>query len=401
MTTLTYQQLLSACSPGGASALSVNTELQPAAGLHAGVAPARFTNRAGAAYAFETRMEVKDGAARPARVVILDSKQSSLNRIEQAISDAIADDCSPLNLTPRIQLTYDGAGRYCCFNLPHRAFDGHVRAGYIDNEPVTRNDAYRRIRDCTPANMRPLLETSPVSIAFGAWDSTRKSHQVRIRSALTGETIGFLADQESDQAPDLRGGARVDPVSASVKLTGKNLQALVDEQAGELSVKNIESIEKDISGAKKGTVSASKLGLGAIPPTLESLGLVSCSRIVRSHVLSFSALRQLRFGFDAIGNAKVRALLAAWMINGLVRSYEELLYRANCDLIEAGPRQTKLDQRHGKFLDIELPSVQEADEMLSQAITAAAALGVIWEGQILEVTGNPTVLSGLSADVDE
>ncbi len=401
MSTLTLDLIHKACFPGGASALSVTTELQPAAGPHAGVAPARFTHRSGATYAFETRIEIQEGVAKPARVVILDSKQSSLNRIEQAVSEAIADDCDPINLTPRIQLTYEGAGVYHCFNLPHRAFDGHIRAGSIDGNPATHHDAYRQIRDCTPANMRPLLETSPVSIAFGSWDSTRKSHQMRVRSALTGETIGFLADQEADQALDLRGGARVDPVAASVKLTGANLQSLVDDQAEELSAKNIKAINKDIADAKKDAISASKLGLGAIPPSLETLGLVSCSRIVRSHVLSFSALRQLRFGLDVTGNATARALLAAWMINGLVRSYEELLYRANCDLVEAGPRHAKLDQRHGEFLEVELPSIQEADDMLSQAISAATALGIKWEGQVLEVAGNPIVLSGLSADSDD
>jgi CRISPR-associated protein Csb1 len=53
------------------------------------------------------------------------------------------------------------------------------------------------------------------------------------------------------------------------------------------------------------------LGLGGIPPTLDTLAGVACIRIIRSDVLSFATLRQIRFGADAEGNAACRALLAA------------------------------------------------------------------------------------------
>jgi len=55
-------------------------------------------------------------------------------------------------------------------------------------------------------------------------------------------------------------------------------------------------------------VSASMLGLGGIPPTLEALAGVACHRIIRSHVLSFAALRQIRFGSSPEGDAACRAL---------------------------------------------------------------------------------------------
>lgn len=50
---LTFKMLLEACSPGGASNLSVTTELEPAAGLHAGVAPARYVRGNKGTYAYE------------------------------------------------------------------------------------------------------------------------------------------------------------------------------------------------------------------------------------------------------------------------------------------------------------------------------------------------------------
>lgn len=153
--------------------------------------------------------------------------------------------------------------------------------------------------------------------------------------------------------------------------------------------------------AKKGTTSAAALGLGAIPPSLEELGLVACSRIIRTHVLSFSALRQLRFGLGPEGDATCRVLLAALALDGLVRSYAELTYRANCDLVEAGRPVAVLDARYGETLDVDLPEIGDADQLLSEAIAAAREAGVRWEGQVFEVTGNAAIAHGAADDVDE
>src|SRR5439155_17240026 len=89
----------------------------------------------------------------------------------------------------------------------------------------------------------------------------------------------------------------------------------------------------------------SMLGLGGIPPTLETLAGVACHRIVRSHVLSFAALRQMRFGAGAEGDAACRALLAALALNALARSDSELYLRANCDLRESAAPVVEIDQR--------------------------------------------------------
>jgi len=72
---------------------------------------------------------------------------------------------------------------------------------------------------------------------------------------------------------------------------------------------------------------------------METLAGVACHRIVRSHVLSFAALRQIRFGAGPDGDAACRALLAALALAALARSDAELVLRANCDLVEAGPAQ--------------------------------------------------------------
>src|SRR5688572_27958499 len=143
--------LLEAASPGGASCLTSVTELEPAGGPQASVAPAKFAGRdSKGAYAYERRY--LEGSIQPA--VLIDSKQSQLNRCEQALQLAITDEHPVLSRLPRIVVTYKRDGEQMELSdlaLPHRAFDGHIRAGTIDGQPVTKLDAYRALRDATPA----------------------------------------------------------------------------------------------------------------------------------------------------------------------------------------------------------------------------------------------------------
>jgi CRISPR-associated protein Csb1 len=405
MSDITLDLLMEASMPGGASCLTSATELEPAAGPHASVAPAKFasqnkTDKKGQ-YAYERRY--LDGV--PSQAVIIDSKQSQLNRCEAALEQAIADGHPVLSKMPRVELTYQRDGTdevYSDLTLSHRIFDGHIRAGTIDSEPVTQLDAYRAIRNATHANARAVLDASPVSLVFGSWDSSRAARQGRWRSALVGEIIGFCADDR----PSLRGGARVDPVGMKIRLSETELKALADGQRAELTAGTYDKAAKVVKNTAKtkgdASVSASMLGLGGIPPTLDTLAGVACSRIIRSHVLSFATLRQMRFGAGAEGNAACRALLAALALNALARSDAELYLRANCDLRECGPSSVDIDQRGGGRLALDPLTVAEADVLLDAALAAARQrAGVRWDGVVLRVTGDPAVVAGAVADEDE
>jgi len=404
MQNLDLETLTEACRPGGASVLTAVTELAAAAGQHGAVAPARYVRGSHATYAFETRyIDSADTGPQPMGTVVLDSKGSSLNRVEAQLSAAITDGHPALSRTPRIRVTYEGLAPVTDLDLPHRAFDGHVRAGTIDGGggPVTADPRYRAARDSTAADAKPLLELSPISVVLGCWDSTRRSHQVRFRSALVGEIIGVLADQSPDGrdiAP--RGGARSDAIAPSVRLSADQMEQLLSAQEAELSPKNAERVRQAVKKAKTGVTSAAGLGLGSIPPSLEGLGLVACQRIIRSHVLSFSALRQLRFGLRPDGDAAARGLLAALALNGLARSYDELLLRASCDLVETEEPRFMLDGRYGRTNKLTPLRIDAADALLEQAIEVAVAAGVRWEGQVFEVTGNPLIAGGIVADED-
>jgi CRISPR-associated protein Csb1 len=377
------------------------TELAPAAGPHASVAPAKFAARNSdlGAYAYETRYD--DGV--PAAAVVIDSKQSQNNRGEEALRNAIVDGHETLGRLPRIAVSYrsgDRAMQLLDLELPHRAFDGHIRAGTIEGRPVTQDERYRRVRDAHPGDALALLETSPVSLIFGAWDSSRAARQGRWRSILVGEIIGFCARTDE---PELKGGARIDPVGMRVELTGPSLKDLADRQRAELSRKNYDAVIKTAAAAKGDKrAKASAVGLGGIPPTLEALAGVACRRILRSHVLSFAALRQIRFGKGGDGDAACRALLAALGLASLARSDAELVLRANCDLVEAGPTAVTLHGRANEKIAYESLTVEQADELLAEALAhAERAAGIAWNGVVLDITGDPAIVAGAVDDEAE
>ena len=145
------------------------------------------------------------------------------------------------------------------------------------------------------------------------------------------------------------------------------------------------------------------MGLGGIPPSLEQLGGVTCQAIIRSHVLSFAALRALRFDPPTPeGDVACRALLAALALNGLARSDAELLLRANCGLVETGPAVVTLDKRYGQKENFEPLSIDQAQELLSAAIDhAIQAANLTWDGSILVVEGNPTILAAAADDAQD
>ena len=405
--TITLADLIKNLELGGGSVITSITELEPAAGPHASVAPAKFVDGSKSVFAYETRY-IEDDAQ---KVVLIDSKQSELNRAEAAIEQGRQYGDEAVVKIPRAVVTYqteNGPVEYSDMELSHRVFDGHFRAGRVDGKPITENDQYRALRNCTPADMSALLNTAPAALLFGAWDSTRKSNQVRLRSALVGEIIGVLADQEpgAEHRQARRGGARVDAVAASVQLTPKDMESLVNDQEAELSAKNVAARRKEVKTAKADArISASTLGLGSIPPSLEETGAVACRRIIRSWVLSLATLRQLRFGQDETKdetkdkNIAARALLAALGLNAIARAERELYIRANCDLIESSAPVVTLDQRFGKKKEFAHLTVEHTEKLLLEAIENAKEAGVAdWNGQTFNVEGNLTIIKNATAE---
>lgn len=404
MQTLGLDLLLAASSAGGPSCLSSTTRLRPAGGRHTAVAPAKYLQGTGSqaksVYVYERRF--LDGENR--HTVLIDAKQSQLNRVEVELEKARQDGHPLLSRLPHVQVTYgegDDAQTLTDLVLPHRVYDAHIRAGTVNGVPTTQTEQYRAVRDANPANARALLDVSPVTLVLGGWDSSRRSRQGRWRSALVGEVVGFVPPEAVGE-PGMRGGARLDPVGMQMQVPGAALKSMVEAQKAELSGPNYDKLTKQADGAKGKPVGAAELGFGGIPPALTSLGGVACEPILRTHVLSFAALRQMRFGAGPEGDAACRALLAALALAGLARSDAELNLRANCDLVEDGPTEVTLDQRGGRELSLTALGIDAADALLAAALAQAErAAGVTWNGLAMAVTGNPDVVRGAVADQDE
>lgn len=388
MSTITLDALNEAARAGGPSALTSQTRLHPAGGEQATISPARYTSRSGATYVFEDRFI--DGER--VRTVLVDSRSSSANRLEDALALAIADGHPLLTRMPSIVVSYDRGDddiqTYADYELPHRIVDAHVRLGSVDGAPVTAHPAYRAARNCTTRNLWDLFTLSPVSVLFGIWDSTRKAKQLRIPSAVVGEIIGVVGEAR----PTKRSGARVDPVGASVTLDPAVARELAEAQADDLNAKKLDGFRK-----AKSPVKGSEFVIGAIPPGTEAIDGIAARDIIRTHVLSFSTLRRLGFGRGAEGNAAIRTLLAALALNALARSDAELYLRANCHLIESSPTEIVLDRRQGEREAFSALSVGEADTLLEVAYEQAHRLaGVDWSGQRLDVVGHPAIVAGVS-----
>ena len=279
--------------------------------------------------------------------------------------------------------------------LPHRAFDGHIRLGEIDGKPASQHPVYIAARNATLSNLMPLFDLSPITVAFGAWDSTRNRNQLRLASPYNGEIIGVLADQTADN-PVYRAGARIDPIEASIKFENADIKKISSLIAADISDGTKGKFE---AGREKGK--GSVIGLGAIPPSVDDKHLdgISVSRIIRTHVLSFATLRSLRFGKGKDGDEAIRALIAAMIIDAMTGSNAELNLRANCMLRESAAPVTILDKRFGTYDEIEPLTLDDTTALLEQAYAQAQEkAGLDWHGRILEVTGNPLVIKSAFAD---
>ncbi|MDF7663609.1 type I-U CRISPR-associated protein Cas7 [Bifidobacterium sp. ESL0763] len=395
MRELSLEDLNAAAKIGGPSTLSEKTMLEPAAGPEGIVAPAKYVDDKSATYVFEDRFV--DGQSK--KTVLIDSRTSQNNRLEDYISKAIKEGHSVFSKMPRIQVTYqsdDGAGEvreehYLDVDLPHRAFDAHIRVGLVDGVSTSQLPQYIEARNSTLADMRAIFDLSPITVAMGAWDSTRNKNQLRIASSFNGEIIGVLANQEDGKAV-YRAGARVDPVAASIKFNKSEAQEIENAIHDDLSEKTSGSFAKDGKG--------STIGLGAIPPTAgrnSSLDGIAVSSVIRTHVLSFSTLRSMSFNAGKDGDEAIRALLAAMLLDAMAGSNTELNLRANCMLRESAKPLTVLDKRFGEQEELEMLTLDHADELLEQAYQQAHdKAGVDWSGQVLEVEGNQLVLSHAS-----
>lgn len=399
MRKLTLQDLNEAAKIGGPNALTEVTSLAPAAGMGGIVAPAKYNTGKSAGnastYVYEKRW-VNDECM---DTVLIDSRTSQANRLEDYIIHAIESGHPVFSMMPRIRVQYEmipgdesSIKYFDDVQLPHRAVDAHIRiAEFSDDDKVK----YMAARNSSLEDLSAMLEISPVTPMFGCWDSTRNKNQLRIPAVFNGEIYAVLADQVQE-SPVHRAGARVDPVAAGVHFNKKDASEIADRLKGIMRDEKLKAFMKDGKGAT--------IVIGALPPSTEEEKLdgIAVRSITRTHVLSFSMLRAMHFGKGVEGDEAIRVLLAAALINAMVGSNAELRLRENCFLVEADEPKTVLDRRGGKHDDLEMLTLEYADELLAQAYAQAREkAGIDWHGQIITVQGDSAVIESASATDDD
>lgn len=394
---LTLDDLNEAAKIGGPSSLRVRIELEPAGGEGAVVAPARYTSGRSATYVYETRYFDGENSAR--RTVLIDSRTSFANRMESVVTQAIRSGEGVLGTMPHMVVRYDLGnglmGEYFDTELPHRAFDGHLRVGFRDGAPASKDQQYVDARNSTLGNLLPLFELSPETVMFGGWDSTRSANQLRIPSVCTGEVVGVLADQSDEDSAIHRSGARIDPVGARVEVADKKDREAIVDASIDLSENTGKKFLEDKSG--KG----STIGLGSVPPNAgrDALDGIAVSRVVSMRVLSFATLRSFHFGKGKEGDEAIRVLIAAVLLRAMAGYDENPVIRANCFLAEKAAPEVTLDKRFGIKETLAPLTVEDMEELLRQAYAQAhERAGIVWAGQEFVVDGNMAVLRNSGAE---
>lgn len=82
MRNISIDDINAAILNGGAGSLLVRVELEPASGLDGIIAPAKYAGANSATYVYEKRYL---GEEKPQKVVLIDSKGSFANRVEETI----------------------------------------------------------------------------------------------------------------------------------------------------------------------------------------------------------------------------------------------------------------------------------------------------------------------------
>ena len=274
--------------------------------------------------------------------VLADSVQSQANRLEECLLDAIRGGLP----VPYVEVDFSGTGldgisKVTSLDAPHRVYDAILRDSLYNGTPFMESDIGQRLAKAKAEDASTLLEASPAALLFGAWHSTGQGGGLGAKFArcLISEIVAVdvpVEDGEGEvQTSGRRTGSRIDPLGILNRV--KIYQAKAD--SNDWTVREDEAVTKGANKepvlypARKGKPGrASLINHGNVTPSVQPLG-VTCDHIEHSCVLSFAALRRLRFG-GAEKDAAGRSLLAAL---GLVALTEQdargYALRSRCDLV--------------------------------------------------------------------
>lgn len=306
--------------------------------------------------------------------VLVDSVQSQANRLEECLLAAITEGLSiPYVYVDFEKTGIDGLARITSLDAPHRVYDAILRDSLLNGTPFPESDLGRRLTKAKPEDASALLEISPTALLFGAWHSTGEGGGLGAKFArcLVSEIVGVGVPLDGWTNPRTgevvattaarRTGSRIDPLGVLKK---------VEVYKGESGWNTSEKA----AGKKARRVKPSEINHGNIIPSVEALG-VTCDHIEHTFVLSFAALRRLRFG-DVAKNRAGRALLAALALVALAeQDARGYALRSRCDLVCDGREPLHVVGPDGAARESSPDSRATARELYDATFAAAERVG--------------------------
>ena len=355
--------------------------------------------------------------------VLIDSVQSQANRLEECLLEVIHDGL-PI---PYVEVDFsnhqlDGIIRITSLDAPHRVYDAIFRDSMLkeksqkgeEGKPFMESPVGQRLARASAEDASALLEISPTALLFGAWHSTGQGGGLGAKFArcLVSEIMGIdvpVEFTEQRQSPTAylaqagertftvepvtsarRPSSRIDPLGASSKV--KIYRSADDENDW---TANIDEAARDkdnpvLFSRKKGDKAGkpSIINHGNIKPSLQPLG-VTCDHAEHTFVLSFAALRRLRFGEsekkkdrDMAGRSLLAALGLVALAEQDARGYA---LRSRCDLVCDGKTLLELVNPDGTTKDIPIDRAA-AHALYKEAVKTAKDAGFELSAQPLRLT---------------
>jgi len=373
-----------------AAAIRLRQRLQPEGGAGDKVFPPTFN---GGVYCWENR-RMGDAAV---QCVLLDSVAAQANRLEEALSGAVADGLKLPELRVDFSRDYPALGQIGVLSAPHRVFDAIIRDTLIDGKIFGKSTLYTKLATANIRNANALMEHAPTALLFGCWDSTGAAGGLgnKFARALTSEMIGVNASFGETQ-----GGVRTDPIGIVKEASVTSKESLAWEVAGKSAAKAVRPSEINHGNilVSNDPVKVSLTVNGAqVTETHTTRGGVTIDHALQISVLSINALRRLRFP-NSDGTASTerdsaaRRVLAALGMLALTLGREQGYWlRSRCGLVAEGLADFELVHADGRIEAFQMDS-KSARAEFDAAVADAKKAGLAWNEVPIMLTPQPKLI---------
>ncbi len=399
MSQLTYQGLADAVA-GQAVALRSRLKLHPAGGSGDKVFPPTYSVDGQSEHKYVVEKRQVGEAESTTITVLLDSVASQANRAEMALLEGWENgellfpvpyvDFSDSSLTDYEKLTV--------LEAPHRIADAIFRDSLLDGTLFRFSDIGQAITDATPRNATDLFRYAPSGLLFGMWDSTGPKGGLgsKFQRAYVSEIVGF------DAQPGMKVGSRLDPLQ--IEKVATQDRAFNSADPSEVWTLDSTQAEVDNKGvpkyASRGSDSGeagqpSKINHGNIAPSIDSqAGGVTISSALQTTVISFAALRRLRFkGYSKDAQQAARTAVAALGVAAIAYQIElDFDLRSRCLLVPSHQPMLELVTRDGAESEVLEVGRAQSAEILRQASEHADQAGLRWESREIRLLPAPKLL---------